>query len=428
MRRRGERMRIRAIVCGILFLFVPAQLLAAESPHRNLKELYSNKRYFELRDALGELRGEKSVDLLFYRGTVGNKFNQPQLSITYLREYLKRAKDNADSELLVECYEMLADDYLKTYQYRKAAGAYTVLLTKFAHNIDAEKKSDFENSLKLCEALSRAPRQTVIFHGSSIIKKNERGRIPLEINSQKISLTFDTGANLSVITNSLAEKLALKVINVPIEVVAVAGNKVKAGLAVAREVRIGNAIIHNVVFLVFDDKDLYISEANFQIDGLIGFPVIEALREITFLCDGEIYIPPAPSKGGEQNMCFDGLSLLIAGRFKDKRLTFALDTGANRSTLYPPFYREYEDMIKAEYKEYSERVRGVGGYKEIKGYLAKNIVLRFSTKAAHFEQIPILTERTTDISLHFYGNLGQDLIKQFEKMTLNFETMSLVFE
>jgi hypothetical protein len=127
-------------------------------------------------------------------------------------------------------------------------------------------------------------------------------------------------------------------------------------------------------------------------------------------------------------MCLDGLSLLIAGCFQEKRLIFALDTGASRSTLYPPFYREYEAMIKAEYEQYNERVRGVGGAKEIKGYLAKNIVVRFSNRAARFAQIPVLTERTTDISRHFYGNLGQDLVKQFEKMTVNFETMSIIFE
>jgi predicted aspartyl protease len=421
-------MHIRTIIRGILLLYVSIQLVATASPLRNLKELYNNKQYFELRDALKDRHIDEHADLLFYRGAVGNKFNQLQLSITYFKEYLKREKEDKDSELLVECYEMLADDYLKTYQYQKAAEAYNVLLTKFAHTIDAERKSDFENSVKLCGALSKVPRQTVVFYGSSIIKKDQRGYIPLEINNQKVSLTFDTGANLSVITNSFAEKLALTVINVPIDVVAVAGNKVKARLGVARAIRIGNAIIRNVVFLVFDDKDLYISEADFQINGLVGFPVIEALREVTFVRDGEIYIPNAPATGGEQNMCLDGLSPLIAGWFKDKRLVFALDTGASRSTLYPPFYQEYEDMIKAEYEEHNERVRGVGGYKEIKGYLAKNITMRFSGRVARFAQIPILTERTTDISRRFYGNLGQDLIKQFEKMTLNFKTMSIVFE
>jgi predicted aspartyl protease len=421
-------MHIRAIICGVLFLIVSSQLAATARPLENLKELYTNKQYFELRDALKTRHLDESGDLLFYRGVVSNKFHQPQLSLRYLKEYLKRAKEKKDAELLIDCYELLADNYLKTYQYQKAAEAYTVALTKFAHKIDAERKTDFENSVRLCRALSKVPPQTVVFTGDSLIKKNQEGRYPLEINGQKISLGFDTGANLSVITSSVAKKLALRHIDALLDVVAVAGNTVKAKLAVAREIKIGNAILHNVVFLVFEDKDLYISEAKFQIDGLIGFPVIEALREITFVRGGEIHIPTAPAKVGEQNMCFDGLTPLIAGWFKGKRLIFALDTGATKSTLYPPFYHEYEDVIKAEYEKHNERVRGVGGYKEIEGYLAKNIVMTFSGRGARFAQIPILTEHTTDNSRHFYGNLGQDLIKQFEEMTLNFEAMSIVFE
>jgi len=407
---------------------VAAQSIATARSIADLKKSYANKQYFELRDQLKEGGDDKSVDLLFYRGVVNNKFNRPNLSITYFREYLKQARERSDPEMLIQCYEMLADDYRKTYQYRRAAETYTALLTKFAHKLDASKKSDLENAVKLWRALSNVPRQTIVMEGDSVIKKDQEGHFPLEINHRKVSFIFDTGANLSVVTSSLAKRLALNIIDASINVLAVAGNTVKARLAVARSMRIGKADIHNAVFLVFDDKDLYISESSFQINGLIGFPIIEALREVAFVHDREIHISATAANGGEQNMCFDGLSPLIAGWFKDKRLIFALDTGATRSTLFPPFYEQYEDMIKTGYQKYSERVRGVGGYKEIRAYLAKNVVMTFSGKDAHFAQIPILIEHTTDKSHYFYGNLGQDLIKQFERMTLNFETMNVVFE
>lgn len=104
-----------------------------------------------------------------------------------------------------------------------------------------------------------------------------------------------------------------------------------------------------------------------------------------------------------------------------------MDTGATASLLYPPFFKKYEAEIKAEYATYAERVRGVGGYREIKGYLGKDIVLTFSGQPAHYAQIPILTEYTNENSRHFYGNLGQDLVMQFGRMSLNFEAMSIVF-
>lgn len=421
-------MRIRAIICRILSLLTFAQLSAVAGQSQNLKELYAGKKYFELRDALQNHPDDRSTELLFYRGAVGNKFNNPQLSITHLKNYLRRAKESEDTDLLIECYEMLADNYLKTYQYRKAAEVYTSMLAKFGHKLDAKKKAEFENAVKLWGALRQAPRQTVVFKGNSVIKKDEKGHIPLEINNQSVAFIFDTGANLSVMTSALAKKLALEVIDAEIEVTAIAGNKVKAKLAVARETKFGHATIHDAVFLIFDDKDLYISEADLQINGLIGFPMIAALREITFVGDSEVFVPATSAKHGQQNMCLDGLTPLIAGTYRGKRLTFAFDTGASKSFLYPSFYKEYEDEIKAEYDPHTERVRGAGGYKKIKGYLAKNVVMQFSGHDARFAQIPILAEQTNDKSRHFYGNLGQDLITQFERMTLNFEAMSIVFE
>jgi hypothetical protein len=142
-------MHIRAITSGALFLITSVSFAATTSPFRDLKELYLNKQYFELRDALKDQRGDKPTDLLFYQGVVSNKFNQPKLSITYFKKYLEQAQESSASELLVECYEMLADDYRKTYQYKKAAAAYTVLVTKYANKVDAKKKSDLENAVKL---------------------------------------------------------------------------------------------------------------------------------------------------------------------------------------------------------------------------------------------------------------------------------------
>lgn len=420
------RTRLRIFVCGLLCLVVSASL--ADEPLQNFKKLYLSKQYFELRDALKAHRADQSPEILFYRAVISNKFNKPRLSIIQLDEYLKKAKADADSDLLAESYELLADNYLKTFQYSKAANSYNALLTRFPDKRDAKEKSDIQNAIKLWGALGKVPPQTAIIKNSSTIKKDKEGHFPLTINNQNVAFAFDTGANLSVITNSLATRLKLDVIDASIDVVAVAGNVVKAKLAVARQLRIGNAIISNAVFLVFDDKDLYVAEANFQINGLIGFPVIEALRQVVFLRDGELSISVVRTKPDEQNLCLDGLTPLIVGWYKGERLIFAFDTGANRSTLYPPFYKRYEAEVTASYKKHTERVRGVGGFRELNAYLAKDLLITIGGKQARYEQIPILTERTNSSSEHFYGNLGQDLVKQFERMTINFETMSLKFE
>ncbi len=415
---------LRRITSGYFLIALLAPALVFGTTDEDFKKLYLAHQYFDLRDALQNYSGPTTGELLFYQGAVHNKFNRPDLSIKFLNSYLREAKNGP---MRIEAYELLADNCRKSYQYRRAAQVYRTLLTKFG-TLEAKTKSDYENSAKLWSALADVPRQTTTVSADSFVRQDKDGHLPLEINGHKLALAFDSGANLSVLTSSMATRLDLRIIDTSIDVIAVAGNSVKAKLAVAKQIKLSNVTIRNSVFLVFDDKDLYVSEANFQIDGLIGFPIIESLRQITFVRGRGISVPAKPPSAGEQNMALDGLTPLVAGWYKGDRLSFSFDTGATTSTFYPPFFKGYEAAIKSAYVEHTERVRGVGGHREIKGYLAKDLVISISAKPAHFKTLAILSEQTNESSRYLYGNLGQDLVQQFEKTTLNFKAMSLVFE
>lgn len=127
-------------------------------------------------------------------------------------------------------------------------------------------------------------------------------------------------------------------------------------------------------------------------------------------------------------MALDGLTPVIAGIFRGKRLTFALDTGANKTDLWPLFYRAIEEEIKARYSPQTHRIGGAGGVKDVPAYQLDDVVVRISGKDARLTNLKVLTEPTLDKSSYFYGNLGRDLIWQFERMTFNFQSMSIIFE
>lgn len=422
----------RMIAVVLAFVLLSAPPVANASSYPELKELYSNKQYFQLRDTLRARAKESSTELLFYRGAVSNKFNQLSSSIDYLQKYLKKVEKKKDALWVRESYELLADNYLKTYQYGKAGEAYDTILARVGPGLNERERAGYENSARLWKALAAVPPQTVKFAGESRVQtsKDKIGltNFPVEVNGRPDSFIFDTGANLSVVTSSYASKLGMTVIDATVDVTSITGNKVKAKLAVAREMKIGNARARNVIFLVFDDKALYIAQVPFQINAIIGFPLIAALREITFARSGLVLIPERPSRGGKQNMCLDNLLPLIEGEYRGKKLIFSFDTGANRSNLYPPFYKAYEEEIKAGSTSTVEKTTGAGGSKDVTVYPVKDVVMRFSDKDARFSQLRVQTEHTTEGSRYFYGNLGQDLVRQFEKMTLNFESMSINFE
>lgn len=410
----------------------PSPLSMSASAEPDLKSLYTEKRYFELRDTLVSPKTKQPADLLFYRGVVSNKFNQPQVSISYLESYLKTAGTNPDPELLKGCYELLADNYVKTYQYSKAAEAYRKLLSEFGSQLDEEAVADTENSAKLWGALASVPPQSVTFRGDSVIKtsKDKIGltNLPVRVNGRNVSFGFDTGANISTVTASFAARLGFKIIKTSIQVGSITGNNVRARLGIAPPMRIGNMLARNVVFLVLDDKDFFVPQLNHQINGIIGFPLIEGFREITFAKNGQVTIPAKPVRRGEQNMCLEELTPIIAGVYRGQRLAFSFDTGANTTLLNPPFYKAYEDEIKASSTPLAERIAGAGGFKEVTAYRVKDFVLTVSGKEARLAEVKLLPEETTSSSRYFYGNIGRDVSGQFEKMTINFEAMSIVFE
>jgi hypothetical protein len=251
--------------------------------------------------------------------------------------------------------------------------------------------------------------------------------VPLTINGFEIALTYDTGADLSVLIMSLAKKLGIGIIDVPIQVGTITGEKIDARVGVAADLRIGNMTVRHALFLVMKDEYFYIPEIKRQIQGVLGFPVLAAMREVTFTRKGELLIPSVPQTQGEQNLALSGFKPLIEGHYRGKRLTFVLDTGANRSDLWPPFLEILPDEIKDSAELRTERFRGAGSRREVKAYSLGDLVLKISGQDITFRRIPVFTEYTTENSRFFYGNLGQDLVRQFPSLTINFENMCVVF-
>ncbi|MGE5399099.1 MAG: pepsin/retropepsin-like aspartic protease family protein, partial [Ignavibacteriales bacterium] len=365
-------------------------------------------------------------------GAVSNKFNQLEKSIDYIKKYIDKTGNNSSAEYMTESYDILADNYVKSYQYRKAAESYQIILDRFTSYLDEAKVEDIRNSVKLWKAFSEVPPQSVRLNGDTKIKteKDKVGltNIPVEINGNKLGFIFDTGAGISSITKSYANMLHFRIVDDSIAVNAFTGNVVYASLGIAPAVKIGNAVIENSVFLVFNDSDLSVPSLNYQCRGIIGFPVIESLGEVTLTRTDSLIIPERAGRHLLQNMCLAGLSPIILGEFNGRKLSFNLDTGAKNSVLYQPFFQNFEQSIKENSEMQTRELAGAGGSKKLTVYRLKNFSINISGRSAGLEQVTVLTEPLDENNRYFYGNLGQDIIGQFNRMTLNFETMSLILE
>ena len=412
----------------LFFIFIAAAQLPV-SAQVSLENLYRGRQYFDLRDALAKRSKENSPALLFYRGIVANRFNQLRKSDEFLQKYL----DGNEAAHQQDAYETLADNYTRTFDYGKAADVYKLVLDRFKDKIDAEKKKDYENSFGLWDSLRNSPKQEVTFNNDLSVQgtrdKADLLNLPVEISGQKMDFVFDTGANLSTMTVSTAKKLGLKIIESSVSVNSSSDIKVNSKLAVVPSLKLGSATFRNVVFLVFDDKSLFFPQINYQINGIIGFPVMESLGNITITRKDAVSAKARIEEiEGEPNMCLEELKPLVAGIINNRKLIFTFDSGAVTSTFYPKFFEANRRQILRLAKPKKIKLGGAGGFKEVNAYFLNDLNLTIAGKTAKFAEAEIITEAVNDESRNFYGNLGQDLIKQFERMTLDFRAMKLIFE
>jgi predicted aspartyl protease len=416
----------------ILALFLIAAFLPALAfAQGNFEQLYKNRQYFDLRDAVEKSAKPLPPDYLFYRAAVANRFNDPKGSISFLDKFLKLRI--GDDQRMQDAYELLADNYVKTFQYGKAAATYKFLEQKYKTPLSDESEAAYANLAGLWGALQGTPPQTISVEKDTVIQgKRDKARllnIPVELSGQKMDFVFDTGANLSTMTVSTAGKLGLKVIEADVTIGSSTANKVKSKLAVVREMRIGGIVARNVVFLVLEDEALYFPQADYRISAIVGFPVIQGFGKLTLSKDDRVAVAAKRGKSLlEPNMLLEGLLPVIAAEHNGKRMAFSFDTGATRTTFYSMFYEAASVTERAAAEPKTIRSGGAGGMTETPGYKMKNVEMSVGGKMTRFPEIEVISEKTSERSRYFYGNIGQDVIKQHEQMTLDFIAMRITFE
>ncbi len=400
-------------------------LLSAQT--ETLDRLFAERHYIELAAALSSAADLSPAQRVFYRGILANRRNDAADSIANL----EIALPSADAAHLKVAYYVLADDYSKTFRYADAAGVYRKIEQRFSASLPGKEHQDVRDSLRKWEALSHAEPQTVRIEQPFVVNRtrDEAGilTVPASFHDETVACVLDTGANYSVLTLSLAKSLGLALSDATIPVDSITGGEVPAQLAVVPEFHLGAALVKNAVFLIFDDKDLYIAPIKHQIRGIIGFPVIAALGRLTFHQNGDIEIGgAAASAGSEPNLYLEERTPLVAATTDGKTLLFTLDSGATQSVLFASYYK----MHRADFsgKPVPQDSTGAGGTRSNLAFYKESLELKFGGKIAHLSHVPVYTEKLGTGHDFFYGNLGQDVLRQFDRYTLDFRNMRLELE
>jgi len=411
----------------VLLLCLSCRLSFGQS---TLTELYRQKNYFELQNAFDRAcKTLKPVDRLFYQAVLHNAFNRPLSSDKAIASLRKGFPASLKDSLRKSLLNLEADNAIKRYHYQKAVAAYRTIIARC--KTDSAERADLENSVALWGAIADVPPQQVIQNRTAVLHwhKDKIGLIQLPVNTgtDTCDLVFDTGANISVITESSAKKLHMRVYPAKIDLGAgTTGQSVQSSLAVADSLWLGPVLLRHVVFLLLPDEMLHFKQADYQQAGIIGEPLMAQLKQMTFYGDGRLKIPLHPLRTGRPDLALDGAMPIVAYEVNGQRLPFRFDSGASTSVLYAPFYHRFESLVKTTGKPYQLRTGGVGGTISTTGaFQLPNVAFKVSGKTF---TLPALSVRTTAVGQEpdlFYGNMGLDLFGRFQKLTLDFTAMRL---
>lgn len=420
--------RIRSAALLFAASAVAAPLHAQTAGAASLATFYDRHDCFAARDALKTAPSGVSADeLAFYRGWVAAAFNRPDDAVTQLRRYLGSAAARGDDKLRRAADQLLADVLVREYRYGEAADAYA----RVAAATTDSTRDDMANNAAVFAALHDAPAQTISFAAAvDVPLTRDRANlmnIPVGAADREERFVFDTGANLSTVSETVARELGFRIIDRQITVGTATGARAAARLALAPELRIGAATVRNVVFLVLPDSALTFPQIGYEIRGIVGHPVIAALGEVTLTRDGHLRAaarPTVTAATAEPNLCLDGLDNLVRGQIEGQTLLLGLDTGARSSGLFPPYYRRNRAAVDSG-RAATIGIGGAAGSRTLNVRYIGPVTVSLGGATTTLPQLSVAVEPSGQRSDYADGDVGQDVIARFAEMTLDYRAMQL---
>lgn len=321
------------------------------------------------------------------------------------------ASGAGDGEARQTARGTLAMVQLRQGRYADAVETLDTALAAFEGSDDTRR--GLEQTRGVAAALSGAPPQVRrdFAEGSVAFERDMAGlpRVPLTINGQAREYVFDTGANFSVVTESQAAELGLRMLAQSAGIGSVTQDTTAAHLAMADTLTIGNLTFENVVFLVMPDSSLSFAGGVYRIPGILGFPVISQMERLSV---AETRLAWAASAGPviERDLFVDGLTPRVYGHIGEgPAVQFALDTGANRTGLRPVVLIEQPALAEGA-RARTERVGGAGGVVEVESRQIPRVTLRFDGVTVELQNVSVADESAGGDDIH--GRLGQDVLRR----------------
>jgi predicted aspartyl protease len=287
-------------------------------------------------DALEEILtrlGKEDDRALVVRGILSSYYLKDSQANGYLSRYLELHR--GDDAIASLARYWLAVTHLRSGRYAEAFAE--------LRRVDDDPLADQTVGSIHCvaKALSgQSPMQASSAEPTAeVVKRNRLGHllIPAIINGVHLDVIPDTGAAINFISQTTARAFAIRSLPHHCNVITPGGHGVIASFGVA-SVRVGDADVSNAVFAVIPDAAARLGGVELQ--PLIGLPVLARAGRMSMAMNGnQTFFATGDSKdsrnGLPANMFVAAFTLKAILSVNGRNLVFDVDTGSNRTMIYP---------------------------------------------------------------------------------------------
>lgn len=396
--------------------------------------LFADHQFFRIADELDELPPEQSQ---LYSGILANRANDAKRSIKLLEPLVDRvaATGNTEQEKLIR--KALAEDYLRAGDLGKAATAYQTLETHLGGKLTGEERDEIEMPLKMLPLAKQNPPMTVepcdpfVMH----VSKDPLGLtdIPVFVDAMPHSWMLDPTAPFNLIARSLAREVGLKVSTEAVTIHTLTGKPMQVHVTMVPRFTIGGRLtLRNMTAFVFEDADYFFSKNRYQVQGVLGYPALQALGSLTITADATIEVRPSRELDREgkdlssvpgAHFFLDGDQVILGLGSAGNERMFIVDAGGQQSYFSSRYYAEHASEFAGQ-KMQLFTVPGDVAREPQPAFVAETVPLNVGGTVVKTHYIQVLTQPLGDAVLDdVYGVLGVDVLDQFRRYTFDYRTM-----
>lgn len=253
-------------------------------------------------------------------------------------------------------------------------------------------------------------------------------RMAIAVNGNELDSVIDTGANLSVLSTSTAQRLGIPLVEGGVDVGNSVDSTVPVRVAIVDRLEIAGNVLRNVPFLIIADEALSFAlpTGRYEIKAIVGLPVLRALGRVRIEAAGRFEVLGAAPAGeaGLQNMYGVGGEVYVDVGLGGRPVPLLLDTGANRTSLSARYAAANAAAVGALATRNATN-QGAGGAQVQQVARWTEVPVALGARTLVLPEISIVLPVAGSPPPQTNGTLGQDVLRRFDSYTLDFLAMRL---